>query len=134
MEWTQRLRGRSLGPLLAGLHAAGVTCDHVTLLSLAVGTAFLPLWLAGLPGWALAALALHVLLDGLDGPLARFAGVASPRGSFTDTTSDQIVVALVTAGLMATGAVGAVAGGVYIFLYTAVVVFAMVRQRARPAL
>jgi phosphatidylglycerophosphate synthase len=128
MEWTQELRGWALRPLLAQLHAVSISGDHITLASLLAGAAFVPLWINGWAGWALAALALHVLLDGLDGPLARFAGTASRRGSFTDTTADQIVIALVTLALMATGAVNAVAGSLFVFLYTLVVVFAMVRN------
>jgi phosphatidylglycerophosphate synthase len=128
MLWTQELRAWALRPVLVQLHAQRVTGDHITLASLVAGAAFVPLWLFELPTWACIALALHVLLDGLDGPLARFAGTASRRGSFTDTTADQIVIALVTLALMATGVVTSVAGGAYIFLYTLVVVFAMVRN------
>ena len=71
---------------------------------------------------------LHVLLDGLDGPLARHQGVDSRSGSFADTVSDQIVVGATTITLMFAGTISAPAGGVYIFLYTAVVAFAMVRN------
>ena len=45
---------------------------------------------------ALVALSLHVLIDGLDGPLARHLGIASRSGSFTDTMADQVVVVATT--------------------------------------
>jgi phosphatidylglycerophosphate synthase len=128
MVWTQELRGWLLRPLLARLHALRISGDHVTFTSLLAGAAFVPLWIAGWPLWALAALAAHALLDGLDGPLARYAGTASRRGSFTDSTADQIVIALVTLALIATGAISGVVGGAYIFLYTLVVAFAMIRN------
>jgi CDP-diacylglycerol--glycerol-3-phosphate 3-phosphatidyltransferase len=127
MLWTQDLRGRLFRPLLASLHTAGITADQITLVSLLAGVSFVPLWIAGQHAWGLTALGAHVLLDGLDGPLARLANTASRRGSFTDTTADQIVVALVTVTLMTTRVIDPVAGGLYIFLYTLVVVFAMIR-------
>lgn len=42
--------------------------------------------------------------------------------------ADQIVVTGVTITLMATGVVGIVPGGAYVFLYTLVVAFAMIRN------
>ena len=135
MAWGQELRAWVLGPLLRVLGAAGVTADQITAASLACGLAFCPLWLwPGSPAWtktaALVALLLHVLLDGLDGPLARHLGTASRRGSFTDTLADQIVVMASTLALMAVARPGLSvwAGGAYIFCYTMVVGFAMVRN------
>ncbi|HIF33375.1 MAG TPA: hypothetical protein EYQ75_17370 [Planctomycetaceae bacterium] len=60
--------------------------------------------------------------------MARFKNVDSPRGSFTDTVSDQIVVVATTITLMWAETVSIPAGGVYIFLYTTVVAFATVRN------
>jgi phosphatidylglycerophosphate synthase len=134
MVYWQELRGWLLGPLLSSLTACGVTADHITAASLACGLAFCPLWLwpAG-PSWAkpvaLLSLLLHVLLDGLDGPLARHQQTASRRGSFTDTLADQIVVTASTLTLMAAAPplLTIWAGGSYMFLYAMVVAFAMVR-------
>jgi phosphatidylglycerophosphate synthase len=127
MQATQRWRERVLGPLLEKLARLGVTPNWLTLASLLAGLAFCPLWLVNRPA-AFVALALHVLLDGLDGPLARHMGVASRRGSFTDTMSDQSVVTAVAITLMATHVIGVVPGGLYVFLYALVVGFAMIRN------
>jgi len=124
---TQRWREQALAPLLRSLVRVQVTPNDLTLLSLLAGLAFCPLWLVSRPA-AMVALLVHVLLDGLDGPLARFTNVASRRGSFTDSMADQIVVTGVTITLMATGVVGIVPGGAYVFLYTLVVAFAMIRN------
>ncbi len=124
---TQALRGLWFAPILRTLNRAGVTPDHLTLLSLAVGLAFFPLWFVS-PLAAMLALALHVALDGIDGPLARATGVASRRGSFTDTLADQAVVTTSTIALMVAGQVGAAAGGFYIYAYAVVVALAMVRN------
>lgn len=135
MLWGQELRAWLLGPLLHVLAAAGVSPDQITAASLACGLAFCPLWLwPGTPTWArpaaLVALLLHVLLDGLDGPHARHLGTASRRGSFTDTLADQFVVTASTLALMAASPPGLSVwvGGAYIFCYTMVVGFAMVRN------
>ncbi|MGB0578140.1 MAG: CDP-alcohol phosphatidyltransferase family protein [Limisphaerales bacterium] len=123
----QELRAVALGQLLRILSACKVTPDHLTSISLLFGLAFCPLFFASVP-LALAALILHVLVDGLDGPLARHLGVASRRGSFTDTMADQIVVTATTITLMKAGLTGTAAGGIYIFVYGIVVAFAMIRN------
>jgi phosphatidylglycerophosphate synthase len=135
MVWWQDLRARLLSPLLGFAERCGIQADHVTLASMVFGLAFCPLWLwPGQPGWAkvaaLAGLMLHMLLDGLDGPLARHLGTASRRGSFTDTVADQFVVTTSTLALMTapTSTLDVWVGGLYIFLYAMVVAFAMVRN------
>ena len=75
MERTQAWRARLLGPALQRLSMWGVRPDHLTLMSLASGVLFCPLWYVS-PAFALLALVLHVLLDGVDGPLARHLGIA----------------------------------------------------------
>jgi phosphatidylglycerophosphate synthase len=127
MEWTQRIRGRLLAPLLRVLAALRVTPDHLTLASLLVGLTFCGLWFWS-PAVALGALLVHALLDGLDGPLARHLGVASPRGSFTDTLADQTVITATAITLMTDRVIDVAAGGVYLSAYTAVVAIAMVRN------
>ncbi len=127
MEYTQQVRGEALRPLLLGLAGARLRPDHLTVLSLLAGLAFSPLYLFTVP-WALVALALHVVLDGLDGPLARHLGVASRSGSFTDSMADQTVIAASTLTLMYTQDADVFAGALYIVAYTVVVLFAMARN------
>lgn len=127
MEWGQNFRARALGPLLAWLDKAGITPDVLTFISLIVGV-IAALLLQDHTAWALFFLVWHVALDGLDGPLARHQKIESIRGSFTDTMADQAVITAVVLAAVQYGAVGAVAGGLYIFFYTLVVVFAMVRN------
>lgn len=127
MALTQRVRGRAFGPLLRVLDALGITPNHLTLASLLAGLAFCPLYFWSKP-LAFVSLALHVFLDGLDGPLARHAGVASRRGSFTDTMSDQAVITATTLTLMYAGTVHVVPGTLYIVAYAVVVLFAMARN------
>ena len=91
MEYGQDIRAKCMAPILQLLNRWRVTPDWITIASGVCGAAFFPLWLVHQPVAAFTCLALHVLLDGLDGPLARYQHVASPRGSFVDTFTDQVV-------------------------------------------
>lgn len=127
MEFTQRVRGHLFGPILGILVSLGITPNHLTLASLLVGLAFCPAYFWSKP-LAFVLLAMHVLLDGLDGPLARHAGVASRRGSFTDTMSDQTVITATALTLMSAHVVHFVPGTLYVVTYAVVVLFAMARN------
>jgi len=127
MERSQQWREKVLRPALVAGTSMGLHPGLVTATSLASGLAFAPLWSISNAG-ALAVLALHVLLDGLDGPLARWQGRDSARGSFTDTVCDQLVVAAVVLTLISDQRLGPIPGGAFLFLYTLVVAFAMVRN------
>ncbi|HSH15397.1 MAG TPA: CDP-alcohol phosphatidyltransferase family protein [Verrucomicrobiae bacterium] len=128
MRQSQELRGRWLRPLLVGLERLRCRPGHLTFLSLLAGLAFCPVFLQGSRLAALGLLLLHVLLDGLDGPLARHLGRASNRGSFTDTMADQAVVTFSTLTLIHAGLAGLWPGAMYLFFYTVVVLFAMARN------
>ena len=130
MEYGQRLRAVLLGPLLKLLTTLRIGPDTITLVSGAFGLAFVPLWLTHLKSWAIASIFTHILLDGLDGPVARHQNLASPRGSFTDTCTDQFVVtAVMTAWMIQSPEPFHIAAGsTYIFLYAFVVAVAMIRN------
>ena len=88
------LRGRSrvapiLDPVAAGLSKAKLTPTIVTVIGLLVtiGGAVLIATDRYFVGALIAS--VGVLLDALDGPLARHQGTASIRGAFTDTMSDR---------------------------------------------
>jgi len=121
-----------LEPVLAAMIRCRITADFITGVSTVAGLAFCPLYFWS-PALAYALLAIHLLLDGLDGPLARHSGSASRSGSFTDTVGDQLVVISTTVTWMYAQAIGQpgvdiVSGSVYLSLYTVVVVFAVVRN------
>ena len=130
MEYGQRIRASLLLPVNRTLTQLRISPDAVTLVSGLFGFAFLPLWLMGQPLVALCCLLVHVLLDGLDGPLARYQETATSRGSFTDTFTDQIVVTVVVIAWMAgeKSLAAILAGSTYIFVYALVVAIAMVRN------
>lgn len=130
MEYGQRLRAIVLHPLLVAMTRSGISPDAVTLAATMIGLAFVPFWTAGMVLPAALSLVVHVLMDGLDGPLARYQQTASSRGSFTDTLADQIVVTGVAAAWMVTSPtpIHIFSGVIYVFLYTLVVAISMVRN------
>lgn len=129
MEYGQELRGRALAPCLRLLTKLRVDPDHLTVLSLLAGLSFAPLWYLERAWLAVIALGIHVALDGLDGPLARFQDVESPRGSFTDSFCDQLVVSTVIIMLMVgPPRLSVPAGTVFLVVYTGVLAIAMVRN------
>ncbi|MCH9657069.1 MAG: CDP-alcohol phosphatidyltransferase family protein [Planctomycetes bacterium] len=131
MDSSQAQRHRLFLPLLNLFVKCGITPNHLTIMSFLSGLGFC--FTYGL-SWHLAKpvafglLLLHVLLDGIDGPLARLTGTAGNRGSFTDTTSDQLIVAFTTMTLIHYGLIHVIPGSLYLFFYTLVVVFAMIRS------
>ena len=131
MAWWQSLRAKSLNPLLKLMSAIGMTENHVTVVGLLCGLAFPVVfhWVA--PWLALVLLLAQVVLDGLDGPLARHRGTASDRGSFTDTMVDQVVVTVVMITMIWAGHAGLWPGVLYIFFYLLVVTFAFIRNALR---
>lgn len=126
VRW-QQFRAVTLHSLLSILAGLGVRPDHLTLWSAVIGLSFCPLFFWSKP-LALAMLAMHVLSDGLDGPLARYTNTASRRGSLSDSMADQLVVVASTVTLMSIHVVGILPGSVYIVAYTVVMLFAMVRN------
>lgn len=128
MARSQAIRGRLLLPLLKLLETCKVRPGHLTFLSLLAGLAFCPVFIWSSKPIAMALLVLHVLLDGLDGPLARHLGRASDGGSFTDTMADQVVVTFSTLTLIHAGIASLWPGVMYLFFYSVLVLFAMARN------
>lgn len=88
------LKGRKkaapiLEPIAAGLAKIGVTPAVVTIVGLAVTISGTVLIATGHLFWGGLIAGLGVVLDALDGPLARRLGTASDRGAFLDTMSDR---------------------------------------------
>ena len=127
MEKSWEWREKCLKPVLIWLEENNFKPDTITLAALICGLIFVPLFIYS-PLAAMIALLVHVGLDGLDGPLARYMKSDSAKGSLTDTLSDQIIVAATTATLIFTGYLHPFNGAIYVFLYTVVVTFAMIRN------
>lgn len=130
-------RDRCVAPLVRLCLRCGITADVVSVVALGLllpfGVGLFALdqpWGAPL---ACIALALHVLLDGLDGPLARAARTDGPAGAFTDMCFDHTGF-LIVATLLACA--GRLPGGVataYASTYTlAIVMVVALNLLGRP--
>lgn len=90
---------RGTQPLGAVLHGWGLTANELTAAGLVAGAG--AAWAVG-SGHLLIGLVLFVAAavpDLLDGPLAKAAGTAGPRGAFFDSVSDRVTDTLILGGL-----------------------------------
>lgn len=123
----QRLRQAILLPLAAMLDALHITPDMLSWTSvvLGVGFFFLARLRFDIAFWLLVG---SVFLDALDGVLARYHRAPSSKGSFTDAFCDEAVVALTVGGLVWQGAMNAVLGVIFVYIYTSLVTFLLIHQ------
>ncbi len=123
----QRLRQTLLLPLAAALDALHITPDMLSWASvvLGVGFFFVARLRFDIAFWLLVG---SVFLDALDGVLARYHRAPSSKGSFTDAFCDQAVVALTVGGLIWKGAINAVLGVIFVYIYTSLVTLLLIHQ------
>ena len=108
---------RPLQALARWLAARGVRADHLTWAGFAVGLLAVPLIASGHPRWALLAMALNRLADGLDGTLARLT-TPTDRGAFLDITLDFLFYASIPlAFALANPAANGLAAAVLLFAF-----------------
>ena len=128
MKRWQKWRAVLLQPICNVLIRHQVTANILTLLAFLSGLLAVFSFYFNWQFIGLIFLALHILLDGLDGPLARQAGQTSLKGSFTDVCSDQSIIALSTGVFILRYDLDPFAGTLYLFSYTLVVSFSMIRN------
>ncbi len=123
----QRVRQTLLLPVAAALDKLHIRPDMLSWASVVLGAGFF--FVARLrfdiAFWLLVG---SVFLDALDGVLARYRRASSARGSFTDTFCDQAVVALTVGGLAWQGAINAILGIVFVYIYTSLVTFLLIHH------
>ena len=108
---------RPLQALARWLAGRGVRADHLTWAGFAVGLLAVPLIASGHPRWALLAMALNRLADGLDGTLARLT-TPTDRGAFLDITLDFLFYASIPlAFALANPAANGLAAAVLLFAF-----------------
>jgi phosphatidylglycerophosphate synthase len=114
----RRWRDRWAAPLVRACRRLGITADLVSAAALAMLIPFGVGLLSPATSWgaplAVLSLVLHVLLDGLDGPLARAAHSAGTPGAFTDMCADHTGFLIITTLLAIGGQLSAGAAAAYI--------------------
>lgn len=86
-------------PVGSVIRRTGITADHLTLMGLVLACATAVALATGRLGLGLALLVATAFADLLDGPVAKAAGTAGPRGAFFDSVADRITDSLVLGGL-----------------------------------
>lgn len=126
-ERFQRIRDRLCGPIVRLLIACRINADIISLLSILqlIPFGYLLLTAEQSSDVAIASLFvwLHVLLDALDGPIARTMGTAGPAGSFTDMCVDHCGMLITACLLTEAGFIDGTAAVAYVSSYTLAVVF-----------
>ncbi len=123
----QRIRQFFLAPIAAVLSHLGISPDMLSYASVGFGVGFFllaPLHFT-IAFWLLVT---SIILDGLDGVEARLKGMNTPRGSFTDMFCDQAVVAFSVAGMVWRGSINPVLAILFVYVYTALVIFLMLHR------
>ena len=126
-ERFQKIRDGLLGPLVRFLIRCRVTADLISLVSLLqlVPFGYLLLTAENSQQVSVASIFvwLHVILDALDGPIARTTGTAGPAGAFTDMCVDNSGMLITSCILTAAGFINATAAVAYVSSYTVAVAF-----------
>lgn len=100
----------------AGLARTGITADQITIAGFVIGMLAVPLIATGQYGWALAAIGLNRVCDGLDGAVARQTRLTD-RGGFLDIVLDFIFYAGVVFGFVLAAPANQVPGAFLLFAY-----------------
>jgi phosphatidylglycerophosphate synthase len=96
-QYIYRAMGPSCSALARPLARLGVRADSLTIAAFLIGMAALPLLALGRHGWALVAISVNRVLDGIDGALARLT-LPTNRGAFLDISLDFLFYASVPFG------------------------------------
>ena len=126
----QKMRQVVLSPIARLLAYLGISADALSYVSVALGIAFCLLAPTHftIAFWLLVA---SVICDGLDGVEARLKGATTARGAFIDTFCDQLVVAFSVAGMAWRGLIHPVLAILFVYIYTALVLFLMLHSMLR---
>ncbi len=123
-------RTKWLNPLARFIASMGITANMVSITGFFMIFVFV-YFIKRNPIAAIVFLLLHVLTDGIDGPVARVTKKAGNKGAFLDILCDHTGIFVATAGLVYYGLVNGVVGLVYIYIYTIMIVFTIVRNVMR---
>ncbi len=116
LEPVRRVSAAIMRPVVLLLARLGVSPNAVSLSQVPLGLAIF-FFIEPLPRLAFLLMVLAILIDGLDGALARYTGRASAYGALVDQYADHTREILVVAGLAHAGALGGVWATLYALAY-----------------
>jgi len=114
-------------PIVKACAKIGITANMISYTSAALGVA------ATVYLWydikvAAILLLVSLMLDGVDGSVARDQKPPKLAGSITDCFCDQIVISATTIGFIATGLLDPVIGGLYLIGYPLLITFSILKN------
>jgi len=120
-------RTKVLNPIAKFLVKLGITADMISIVGFLMIFGFV-YFIKRNPIAAIIFLILHVVIDGFDGPVARVSKKDGNPGAFMDIMCDHTGIVVATAGLIYYGLVNGVIGLAYIYIYTIMIVFTIIRN------
>ena len=131
----KRFRTTYLYPIARVLVKMGCTADFISFIGFLMIFGFV-YFIEKNPTTAVIFILLHIIFDGLDGPIARISKKDGSKGAFIDIIADHTGIIIATLGFMYYGLVQDLVGGIYIYLYTIMIVFTIIRNimKIRPRL
>ena len=123
-----RIKLKVYRPILLICRRFGITPNMITLAGLFFGTAAGCALAFGYLWTTFVLLLIHVVLDGIDGTLAKFVDNSSIQGSVFDISSDMISVFFLVVGLVHLNLLDSILALWFIFVYLSIVVFSIVRN------
>src|SRR5207302_8768924 len=123
----QRIRQRTLTPIVFVLSRLGISPDMLSFASVGFGIGFClfaPFQFT-VAFWLLVA---SIICDGLDGVEARLTKTNTASGSFTDMFCDQLVVAFSVAGMAWKNLIHPILAVLFVYIYTSLVIFLMLHR------
>lgn len=123
----EEIKGFLFSPFIHILAKLGVRANMASYVSALVG-----LVAAVFLGYNLKTAAIllivSLLIDSIDGALARVTHTNNVKGSLTDGFADQIVISATTIGFIAINLLTPIIGGLYLVLYPIVIIFTILRN------
>ncbi|KKT18899.1 MAG: hypothetical protein UW03_C0028G0015 [Candidatus Peregrinibacteria bacterium GW2011_GWA2_43_8] len=114
-------------PFIALLIKAGITANMVSYFSAIVGLISVAFLWYDLKISAVL-LIISLMIDGVDGSVARATKKNSLKGSVTDCFCDQATISASTIGFIAIGILDPIIGGFYLVLYPILITFSILRN------
>ena len=129
--WFQDLRLALLKPLVLLLAWLGVHAWAISTLGLVSAGAMFYFIINNNKLFALIAFLMNIIMDGLDGTLARYRKETSDKGKFFDMTVDNVSATLLVLGLMVISEISLMRGAIFIYLMLLTVIFAVIINNRR---
>lgn len=123
----KKIRDKVFGVFVGTFRMLHITPNVISIIGVLSLIAFV-YFATSSPIIAFAILVLHVVLDGLDGVLARATNAQSQGGAFLDMVCDHSGMVIVTTTLIFYSILNPVIGLIYVYLYTLLVVFITIRN------